>query len=494
MKEKSKNILFYAMAAVLVGVGIYLTQEFRFYNIAANELFVYDWTEFSGTLARTGGLATLIASFLSQFFCLPLAGIFILSGLYMLSAWLVWKILSRMNDRPIMKGLAFLPVVFLFLCMENDYYRFQGHAAFLLVIASLYLYVALPQDKFRHLAGVIFIPLLYHLAGSAAVVFAASALMWEVCRHGIKGLFALIYPVVFLLTAFVYVKSSMIAGWEHALTPFMYYDWPSTYFFPLYVWACVPLLMLASRVTSALNVFPRFAAWGHVSGLAVALFLAGYFYNVVHSRSYYRLIEEQHLAAEGKWDELIESADRRQPNYLISYLNLALAQKGQLIDKLGYYNPQPVSKVMFPTPNLKTGLSLQSAVYLSWGYVSAARQAAFDANMVTPGMHNPEQLKILVLTNMTLGSPEVAEKYLNILEKTLFHRVWACEMRRALDDPSHESDELRRLRDALPAKGEYVRYDGLKGDMMDILEADPSNRILSQFYTAYQMLETLEER
>ena len=492
MKEKSKNILFYAMAAVLVWVGIYLTQEFRFYNIAANELFVYDWTEFSGTLARTGGLATLIASFLSQFFCLPQAGIFILSGLYMLSAWLVWKILSRMNDRPIMKGLAFLPVVFLFLCMENDYYRFQGHAAFLLVIASLYLYVALPQDKFRHLAGVIFIPLLYHLAGSAAVVFAASALMWEVCRHGIKGLFALIYPVVFLLTAFVYVKSSMIAGWEHALTPFMYYDWPSTYFFPLYVWACVPLLMLASRVTSASNVFPRFAAWGHVSGLAVALFLAGYFYNAVHSRSYYRLIEEQHLAAEGKWDELIESADRRQPNYLISYLNLALAQKGQLIDKLGYYNPQPVSKVMFPTPNLKTGLSLQSAVYLSWGYVSAARQAAFDANMVTPGMHNPEQLKILVLTNMTLGSPEVAEKYLNILEKTLFHRVWAREMRRALDDPSHESDELRRLRDALPAKGEYVRYDGLKGDMMDILEADPSNRILSQFYTAYQMLETLE--
>jgi ribosomal protein S16 len=226
----------------------------------------------------------------------------------------------------------------------------------------------------------------------------------------------------------------------------------------------------------------------------VAFFLAGYLYNAVHSRSYYRLIQEQHLAEEGEWDEIIESADRRQPNYLISYLNLALAKNGQLIEKLGYYNPQPVSKVMFPTPNLKTGLSLQSAVYLSWGYVSAARQAAFDANMVTPGMHNPEQLKILVLTNMTLGSPEVAEKYLNILEKTLFHRVWAREMRRALDDPSHESDELRRLRDALPAKGEYVRYDGLKGDMMDILEADPSNRILSQFYTAYQMLETLEER
>ena len=494
MKEKSRNIIFYLMAAGLVAVGIHLTQEFRFYNIAANELFIYDWSEIFSTLSDAGGLATLTASFLSQFFCLPLAGTIILSGLYILIAWLIWKILSRMNDRPIIKGLAFLPVVFLFLCMENDYYRLQGQVAFLLVIAALYLYVAVPQDKFRYVAGIIFIPLLYHLAGSAAVVFAASAFLWEVCRNGLKGLYAVIYPAVFLLTAWAYVKISMIAGWEHALTPFLYYDWPSTYFFPLYAWACVPVIMLAARLMAFVQKTSRLTAYSALIGLVAALCLAGYFYNAVHSRSYYRLIKEQHLAAEGEWDEIIQTADPRQPNYLISYLNLALAQKGQLIDRLGYYNPQPVSKVMFPTPNLKTGLSLQSAVYLSWGYVSAARQAAFDANMVTPGMHNPAQLKILVMTNMSLGAPEVAQKYLNILDKTLFHRGWAREMRKALGDPAYEPDELRRLREALPEKGEYVRYDGLKGDMRDILEADPSNRILSQFYTAYQMLETLEER
>ena len=496
MKEKTRHILFYATASVLIGVGIHLTQEFRFYNIAANDLLIYDWAAVWGTLAKPGGLAALIASFLSQFFCLPVAGTLILSGLYVLCAWLVWKLLSKMNDRPVMKGLAFFPVVFLFLCMENDYYRFQGHIAFILVVTALFAYVSIPEDKkkLRYAAGIGFIPLLYHLAGSVAAVFAVSVFLWEVCRNGIKGLWTLICLVVFLLMAFVYVKTSMTAGWESSLTPFMYYDWPSTYFFPLYAWACVPVLILTARLTAGSNVFPRLAVWGHVLSLAVALSLAGYFYNAVHSRSYYRLIQEQQLAAEGEWDEIIETADRRQPNYLVSYLNLALARKGQLVERLGYYNPQPVSKVMYPTPNLKTGLSLQSAVYLSWGYVSAARQAAFDANMVTPGMHNPAQLKILILTNMVLGAPEVAEKYLNILERTLFHRGWAGEMRRALYDSAYEPDELRRLRNSLPEKGEYVRYDGLKGDMKDILEADPSNEILSQFYTAYQMLETMEER
>ncbi len=492
MKERTRHILFYTVAALLAGVGIYLTQEFRFYNIAANELFIYDGSEIFGTLVETGGAATLIASFLSQFFCLPLAGTVILSGLYILIAWLAWKLLSKMNGRPIMKGVAFLPVVFLFLCMENDYYRFQGHIAFVMILAALYVYVAIPQDKFRYVAGTIFIPLLYHLAGSVTLVFAVSAFLWEVLRKGLNGLSALVYPTVFTLTALVYVKASMTPGWEHALTPFMYYDWPSTYFFPMYAWATVPVLMLVARIL--VKAPSRLSAYGASVGLALALCLAGYFYNAVHSRSYYRLIQEQQLAAQGDWDGIIETADRRQPNYLISYLNLALAQKGQLIDRLGYYNPQPVSKVMYPTPNLKTGLSLQSAVYLSWGYVAAARQAAFDANMVTPGMRNPQQLKVLILTNMALDAPEVAEKYLNILEKTLFYRGWAGEMRMALNNSAYEPEELTRLRKALPQKGQYVRYDGLKGDMRDILKADPSNGILSQFYTAYQMLETLEER
>ena len=207
------------------------------------------------------------------------------------------------------------------------------------------------------------------------------------------------------------------------------------------------------------------------------------------------MLGEQYMAETGQWDEIINSADRRQPNYLISYLNLALAHKGMLVERLGYYNPQPVSKVMYPVLNLKTGMTLQSTVYLSWGYVSAARQAAFDANMVTPGMHNPQQLKVLVLTNLALESYDVALKYIGILEKTLFYRRWAKDMRLLAEDPEAAGNDatVSCLRRALPLTDGYVRYEGLKGDMRDILAADPSNRILSQFHQAYLLLETLED-
>ena len=64
---------------------------------------------------------------------------------------------------------------------------------------------------------------------------------------------------------------------------------------------------------------------------------------------------------------------------------------------------------MYPTPNLKTGMTLQSTVYSAWDYHAAARQAAFDANVVTSGNCNPRQLQVLARTNAALGAYEVAE-------------------------------------------------------------------------------------
>ena len=141
-------------------------------------------------------------------------------------------------------------------------------------------------------------------------------------------------------------------------------------------------------------------------------------------------------------------------------------------------------------------MSLQSDVYMAWGYVGAARQAAFDANLVTPGECHPRQLKVLVQTNLVLGSYKVAEKYIALLEKTLYYREWATSMRRFLNRPEaiREDRVLGELYRALPATDEYVKYEGLTGDMRDILDVYPSQPVLSQFYQMYQLLEKEEKK
>ena len=482
MKDRTVLILS-LVAAVIMAVGLHVTQEFRFYNLESVNLFLFDRAYIVDMILHPGGLALLFSSFLTQFMCLPYAGTLITALLYFSAGLLVFRIMSAVAAKgPLMAGLSFIPVAFLFLCLENDYYMYHGHVAFILALASILAYSSLPQEKpaIRYILGLIMVPLLYQAIGSAAVVFAVSAFVLEIIRSGVRGLVSAVNPLILLLTALAYVRFSLADGWEPALTPFMYYSNPSTYFFPLYAWASVPLLMVVSWALAGLNLKRKASVAAAAAGLACSFFIAWNIYGKVHSNVHYRLVTEQHLAEKGEWDEIIRTADRRFPTFFISYMNLALAQKGALVEHFAYYNPQDLTSLMYPVKNLKTGFTLQSIVYESWGYHAAARQAAFDANLVTPGMHNPRQLMTLVRTNIALESYDVAEKYIRILEKTLFYRGWASEASSALGKSSGA---------LLPEPDEYLRYDGLKGDMKDMLDADPSQPILSQFYELYGILE-----
>ena len=491
MRNNHKNIIAVAAAAVLMAVGIHLTQEFRFYNIESNDLFLYDWADIWMKLCKTGGLATVLGSFLTQFFRIPFVGTAVVTVLYLLTACMIGALMSGIAKSRIMSGLSFLPVAFLFLCLENDYYRFQGHIGFMLVMAMLLIYQALKNKSWRYLAGALMIPLLYQAAGSVTVVFAVCLLLMEILENGLKGLWALVYPLVLCCTAALYVECSLVDSWEHALTPFMYYDWPSTYFFPIYAWVLVPVLIVVAWLAGRLNFSSTVIKTAVILGAAFSFFLAGNFYMKVHSKSFYRLIQEQYWAENEEWDKIIQTADRRQPTFLVSYLNLALAQKGLLVQNFRYYNPQDLSSLMYPTPNLKTGLSLQSNVYLAWGYLGSGRKAAFDGNVVTPGSCHPRQLQALIQANLVLESYGAAEKYIRILEKTLFYRKWASSMRHFIDNPQAvRSDEtLGRMYSSLPLTDEYARYDGMQGDMRDMMEANPSNHILAQFHELYKILE-----
>ena len=313
---------------VCMAAGVHLAQEFRFYNIESNDLFLYDWTDIWTRIQMTGGLSALLASFLTQFMRIPFAGTVIVTGLYMLVAYLVYKVLSRIHESAMTGGFAFLPVVFLFLCMENDYYRFQGHVAFVLMISALFGYVCICRDKLRYLAGILIVPVLYHAAGSVTMVFAVSAMLFEIVKSGLRGLVSLVYPAVFAAVSAVYVKCSLVSSWEHAVTPYMYYDWPSTYFFPIYAWAVLPALIPAVYLVSRMNLKASFVRLLAVAGLVLSFVIAGNLYSQVHTRSFYRLLQEQYWAENEEWDKIIRTADRRQPNFLVSYLNLALAQKG----------------------------------------------------------------------------------------------------------------------------------------------------------------------
>lgn len=489
--KKNINWIISGIVILLVGLGIWFAQEFRFYNMESNWLFLYDWADISAKLQKIGGLSLVLSSFFTQFFRIPFVGVCVTTLIYCLSAWLIYRILSKKLPGVVTAGVSLLPVSFMFLCLENDYYGYYAHVAFVMTLAFLYAYTSISSDRYRTIFGILIIPVLYHLAGSVTVVFAVSALVWEMSRLKIQSLYSVAYLVAFVFIAWLNVRSGKVDSMEEAFTPFMYYSRPSTYFFPLYAWALIPILIAMVSLLARFSFKPAKGTVYAIVGCILSFFVAGNLYGKVHSKSSYRLIQEQYWAEEGEWDTIIRTADRRQPTYLVSYLNLALANKGLLVQNYRYYNPQSLASVMLPTPNLKLGLSLQSNVYMAWGYLGSAQKASFDGNLVTPGSTHPRLLMALIKSNIVLGAYDVAEKYITLLEKTLSYRKWATSMRPFINNPEavQADNELGQMYTSLPEVDSYARYDGLSGDLRDINKANPSNRIVAQFYELYQILE-----
>ena len=137
MRKQIFGILVILIIALLMGLGIYLTQEYRFYNMESNNMFLYDDADILYKLQQTGGLALLMASFISQFMWLPGVGVCLMVILYLLVGWITFQILQYRKSGLVMVGLSLLPVTFLYLCIENDSYSLHGHTAYLLMLLTL---------------------------------------------------------------------------------------------------------------------------------------------------------------------------------------------------------------------------------------------------------------------------------------------------------------------------------------------------------------------
>lgn len=74
------------------------------------------------------------------------------------------------------------------------------------------------------------------------------------------------------------------------------------------------------------------------------------------------------------------------------------------------------------------------------GNIGAAQRYAYEGYIISQ-KGNPRLLKRLVETNLIFGSYPVAEKYILLLEQTLFYKKWAQEQRKFLNnDPLIELD------------------------------------------------------
>ena len=159
----------------------------------------------------------------------------------------------------------------------------------------------------------------------------------------------------------------------------------------------------------------------------------------------------------------------------LSRLNLALAETGQLADKVFNYTQVGSDGILVPwNLTVETG-EILSDIYWSMGHVAFAQRMAFEANVLDERDVNPEMVKRLVETNLVYGAHPVAQKYIAVLEKERGWKKVAQSYRRFInDDAAIDSDPvLGPKRRCVPESDFISQVRGIDKDLKDIIRSNP---------------------
>jgi len=409
-----KHIIQLTICATAIAAFLLQFQLYRFYDKSADNQFITDWNWLSSVIMTPGGISLAITSFYSQFFVNPYIGVITMTSLYVAIICLLSKTISLRESSRHEIVLSTLPVVFLILSMESSYYSLRGHTAFLMIAATIYIYERHIKELApvrHHIMSAITTASVYIIAGSASSILIIYILTDEILRKQVPTS-SIVCSVLQLGIASAAVRMSIFTDLKEALTPAQYYNWPSSFFFQVYAWASVPLITTASFFVgkSADNKKKHIITTAIIASLILGI--GGRIFPLVHNSKNYRLHHEAYLAENGKWDSIIElHQGSQEPVFLISYLNLALAKKGILIQELFKYNQMDIAELIGWQQTSSEGLHIKSTVYYHLGYLSAARQAAFELNILTPGAVNPQELIKLSAISRAMNLDALADKY-----------------------------------------------------------------------------------
>ena len=466
---------------------------FHFFFMEQWQTFIYDGTFISTVLFQPGGFAQLIADFLVQFFYIPYCGALIFSLLLTFLAWLTGKLLKKLASQLYFPLLGLLPVISMMFLQLNINYQLSGTVAFLLCVTALYILTFFKSVKSQVIYSALAAFLLFLLAGPVALLFSISVFLFGLLLHFRYFYFFLIPTIITALLSVIAVHLGVAGEYKYLLLPDGYFSWivqggniiyqPWLVF--LVIFCTFLFLHYVKDVKKKLQVL-----W-----LVVQVVILGYFAYYIYSALYNSndefFKELSYYVRTEQWDKILQrTQDVDMKNYLYQNCrNLALAEKGELADKLFDYSQDGLQSIYLTDIASPYVSMLVGDIYFSMGHMALAQRRIFEANEST-GNTCAYAFQRLIEISLAYGDYPIAEKYISFLEKTLFYKDWAHYYRRFLrNDKAVENDILlgSKRRCIFPENCFSGQF-GIDSDLKHIIDHNPSYRISIQYLGAIYLL------
>ena len=476
---KIVNICISILFIVLLFWQVQVHLPYQLCQLEHTNLFIGDWDAFIASLQQMGGAVKWIGTWGVQFFDKPVWGVL----MFLLPVWGLFAITACVLRRKGKSGglwiplAAWLTVAQLFSLYDFNFY-WWGAVALCMALGVLWVCSFLKSTWVRDVLFIVAIPFIAWLLGAVVLVYVLAGI----------GLFA-----------------QKKRWWQTILLPFMAYGGSIAL---IYLWSKCPSLMTAVSpmmyFETLLDIsFYHLGAWGiailiwggcrflpviEKKALVMSIGVIGWALPVYGLLQYGAAFRNQsnidlwrlnHYAYTENWDGILQFlAGKPMNNYLfMNYANMALAEKGELGNLAFNYSPRGINALMVNANSTGSIRMLASDVNYMVGCVAEAQQHAFEAQVTFPTSLGIQTMKRLVKTNLIFGHYAVAEKYLNLITKTTFHKEWADRYKMFLyNDAAVETDsELGEKRKSLSKQNRFSMFYGWQMELDDILVANPKN-------------------
>jgi hypothetical protein len=461
-------------------------------------LFLYTGDYLEQFLNMPGGISQWLSAFFTQFYFYPLLGAFVNSFLLII-VWLLLRQLFQKWNAKLIHSFALIPLFILLTLLLNYENTLLIVVAVILNLLFLLVHISLKKWMVRLFAGIISILILYVATGAFYWLFILPAIVCELFLakdykrviNSLVLLFISLYLPYFLALHhyFIFIQPAYIYPLQTKAYSIV---------FPIGGILLVLLLaILVGKIAKHIQ-FPKQKKF-HISrvlnsiifGIGVAFVVNSY--NPKTSD----ILRISQAGKSQQWNKVLEISSQCRTNNLLVpyYTNLALAQQGQLLDKLFQYHQKAGVNGLFFTWEKNRHLREYGGLfYYTIGYVNEAHHWAYES-MVNTGPVAPV-LKELVTYNLVQGKLCSAQKYLNVLKQSLFYRSWAFNVEKQCCDTLCLNNQtwVKNKRNQIPPGDFHMDLKGYEKDLLHMVDKNSHNKIALDYLIAFYLLSNQQEK
>lgn len=473
------------ISTIVFGAGVFLFRLLLYPGAAGfqeqNQLFLFTWDYFVERMSVSGGLADYIAEFITQFSYIPCLGEILLAILLTVFQ----RSIAMSIDRSEWYALSFVAPVMMLVYMSDIYVMLSFLVALILAVLLCALYRRRPGIIWASVATV----LGFWLIGPAIFVFTLYACLRE---KNLKVLILIVLSVlVVMVSRWTYLQQY---PWKTVISGINYYRLPLT----------VPAFQLIIAIVTAflpaltgILPSPKKSA-GILVGLFIGAGLGCYF---SYQRDTVELIAYDQMVRNEDWEGILKRAEKYQPDSELGSVsvNLALFMSGRGSELPRFKQFGTRGLIL---PNIRDFISNSSSSEVFWrlGMINESLRYAFDTQeSLVNNRKSGRWMCRMAECQILNGRYDVAEKYLDILNHSLFYRKWAKNERRYLrNEEAIASDPVYSYLQSVRYKNDFLYYYPEMDKMLAILYSQNKNNVMAAWYyqawTALKKYETDDEQ